>query len=304
MKKILFLSIILLAVFAVMSCDKEDNDSDNGGGAPVVGVQTMKELVYDENDRLVCSYEYTFNNNYQCVERVANGSVQKTETWQTKDKARTLVSEKVGDVWEVVTETITKKDSQGRPLQETTIEGNPGMMKELKSYYYSADTSAVITYFSGAAEPSTKNVTINKDKNTTEYIFYSYLGNYQWKELLHETREVVYANDADEKAHKNKYDITYDADGNEKSRKEYVWNGDSYKEYIMVDGEKYLFVESITDGDNSTVITYSTTNLSIPDTPKPYSKVETKKIGNMTEVRSYYYSGEWVLWQKKIRYVE
>lgn len=297
MKKISSLLLILLTMLAVMSCDKEDNDVNKPGVNN--GKRLLKTVYYDENDNETSVEEWTYTNNFTCMTAYKDGTpIRKTE-YLTSGNASSMQYFTWSDGnWNMQVETITKMDSQGRPKSIESTMGNPSYQTNSSWYTYSGDSTIVVSSING--QVTYKNVTVQKG-NTTESIRYSYLGDYQWKEIDYQKTVLTFMNGDDNKPLSS---VSYDRNGNVISRHDYEWNGQNYKMYataVAVYGSKNLHTEHTVDGNTSTDIRYST----YTDEETPLDKTVKKDLGNITEQYHYgYIDGNWVLAQKIVDYYE
>lgn len=294
MKKIYSLLMILLTAFAVMSCDKEDNNVSKPGANN--GKRLLKTVYYDGNDIEVGVEEWTYSNNFSCMTAHKDGvPVRKMELRESGNEKSELVLTWSDGSWNLLSERIFKMDSQGRTLSIESKMGYPINQTGSSLYTYSGDSTIIVSSRNGQVD--SKNVTVKKG-STTETILYSYLGNSQWKELEYRKTVWTFVDGDDGKPLSW---ASYAKDGNMISRNDYEWNGQNYKMYLTFDGAKRLHDEYMVDGNTTTQIVYST----YTDEEMPIEKIVTKEMGNTTEKYTYGYTdGDWVLHQKKVDYYE
>lgn len=297
LNKISSLLLILLTSFAVMSCDKEEGKVDKPGVNN--GKRLQKTVYYDADDNESSVEEWTYTNNLTCMIAYKDGTpVRKMELLKSGNASLEQIFTWSDGNWNMQSERIFKKDSEGRTLSVESRMGNPSYETGLQWYTYSGDSVIIVSSLNG--EVTYKNVTVQKG-NTTESIRYSYLGDYQWEEVDYRKTVVTLVN-GDEG---NPLSVVIsDRNGNVMYRGDYEWNGENYKQYMTYNGVKSLNSERMVDGNTTTQISYMVSPL-IGDSEKPIGKIVTKDLGNIKEEYSYgYIDGAWVLAQKKVDYYE
>ncbi len=296
MNKIFSLSLILLTALAVVSCDKDDDNADVPGGND--GKRLIKSVYYYADGSEMRTVEWTYGSNFECATTYKDGApMEKTELHKSGNASTEQVYAWLSGSWEMTRERIKKMDSQGRVLSVEVIEGNPGNRSSLTWYTYSGDST--ISVLSVDGEPVSKSVSV-KWENAIESIYYSYAGDYQWKEIDYRKSVWTYVSGNSTKPLSMVY---YDREGNEVSRYDYEWDGENYKEYLTGFGVKRLYGDCVVDGNTKTRILYNI-YLDDADVSTPYEKIVTTEMDFTTEEYTYRYSDGWVLWQKRVDYYE
>lgn len=297
MNKIFSFSLILLTALAVVSCDKDDDNADALGWND--GKRLVKSVYYNADGAEMRTVERTYGANLECATTYKDGTpVEKTELRKSDNASSEQIYAWQSGNWEMTRERIEKKDSQGRILSVEVVEGNPGNRRSMTWYTYSGDSTISVTYIDG--EPSSKSVSV-KIGGATEYILYSYVGDYQWKEIDYHITVVTYVNG---NSTKPLFIVYYNKEGKETSRYDFEWDGENYKEYHTAFGVKRLYGDFEVDGNTKTRILYYADYLDDADVSTPYEKIVTKEMDLTIEEYTYRYSDGWVLRQKKVDYYE
>lgn len=297
MNKFFTLILVTLAAFALISCNKdEDNSTVN---IPNSNRRLVKSITYDENNEVQQTIEWTYKDNYSySITTYKSGSKVKAENYEGSNYYLSQQFDwKDGD-WVMTYESKSILDASKRIVSNETRIGNPSSYQTHSTHTYSGD-STIIVSFRNSSEPTDKVVWVERG-DERENISYTYLGDYQWKESGYEKIVTSYI---DSKKNKPSSIITYNRIG-EVNRRDFEWSGENCKVYLTVSGVKYLHEEMTTDDTTSTVISYGV-NPSDMSNSYPVRKTVTKKIGNMTEKYIYNMSGEdWKLHSKDVDYYE
>lgn len=297
MKKLFSLEVILLALFTLMSCEKEEAGNNNVENN---GMRLLKSEIYTGDGQLVVTEEWTYDNNFECVTTYYDGVPNyKLETRKGDGILTEQYFELELDNWVMGRERVEKRDSEGRLKSIEISVGNPVLHHTLETYTYNGDSAFCVYYDNEQLKSKT---VIVRDEYTTESIHYTYAGNNQWEEMTYSYQKYVITY-TDKKNDKPLCVVYYNKEGYEKSRDDYEWNGESYKLYKTLIGKKTLYQEKLVEGNTTTFISYPTT-LYGEEYNDPIQKLVTTVNGNVTEKWTYKYENGWVLTKREVDYYE